>query len=208
MRASKAYIAGVGTTGVLVGSALLLLVVVSTLVAFQGWPGTGLEDDIESLVVDRPERQPVEGPVRVALNAASAAAAVAQAPAPRSAAAGGAGVAPPRGVVDARDASFVPPLPVDPNRGEGFREPDGEVDPGDPQPPDPGPPRERGGLLPDRPLTAQVNEVTTGLGNTTQSVTDGLGYTVGGLNPLLGNTVSDAGRALADLIRSLGQPRR
>src|ERR687893_1741403 len=87
MRASRAYIAGFGTTGVLVGSALLLLVVVSTLVAFQGWPGTGFADDIGSLVVDEPERLPVEGPVQVALNAAPAAAAVAQAPAPGTAAA-------------------------------------------------------------------------------------------------------------------------
>lgn len=107
MRASKAYIAGIGTTGVLVGSALLLLVVVSTLVAFQGWPG-GLDDDIESLVVDKPERLPVEGPVRVALNAASAAAAVAQAPAPGSAAAGGAGVAAARGGADGGSTPSCP----------------------------------------------------------------------------------------------------
>ncbi len=205
MRASKAYIAGIGTTGVLVGSALLLLVVVSTLVAFQGWPG-GLDDDIESLVVDKPERLPVEGPVRVALNAASAAAAVAQAPAPGSAAAGGAGVAAARGGADGGLDSFVPLPRVERDR-EGFRDPDGEVDRGGPSPPDPEP-REPGGLLPETPLSTQVTRLTDGLGDTTQSVTDGLGYTVGGLNPPLGHIVTDTGRVLSDLVRRLGAPRR
>jgi hypothetical protein len=37
--ASRAYIAGIGTTGVLIGFALLILAVVSALVAFRGWPG-------------------------------------------------------------------------------------------------------------------------------------------------------------------------
>jgi hypothetical protein len=36
---SRAYIAGIGTTGVLVGFALLILVVVGAIVAFRGWPG-------------------------------------------------------------------------------------------------------------------------------------------------------------------------
>jgi hypothetical protein len=37
--ASRAYIAGIGTTGVLIGFALLMLAVVSAIVAFRGWPG-------------------------------------------------------------------------------------------------------------------------------------------------------------------------
>ncbi|HEX2231992.1 MAG TPA: hypothetical protein VHG69_01360 [Thermoleophilaceae bacterium] len=38
MTASRAYIAGIGTTGVLIGFALLMLAVVSAIVAFRGWP--------------------------------------------------------------------------------------------------------------------------------------------------------------------------
>ena len=206
MRASRAYIAGFGTTGVLVGSALLLLVVVSTLVAFQGGPGNDFADDIGSLVVDEPERLPVEGPVQVALNASTAAAAVAQAPAPGSAAATRAPVAPRAGTAD-------PPVTVpttifagDPDRGRNFNNRGGDGGGGGPV--DTGPAPDPGGLLPENPLSPQVNRVTDGLGDTTQGLTDGLGYTVGRLNPQLGQTLTDTGRGLSDLIRSLGEPRR
>jgi hypothetical protein len=39
MSVSRAYIAGVGTTGVLIGFALLTLAVFSAIIAFRGWPG-------------------------------------------------------------------------------------------------------------------------------------------------------------------------
>lgn len=205
MRASRAYIAGFGTTGVLVGSALLLLVVVSTLVAFKGWPGEGFADGIGSLVVDEPERLPVEGPVQVALNASSAAAAVAQAPAPGSAAAAARASAAGGANTDAgRGLPFTPTTP-DPPDGGGFRT--GDRDDRVP-PPDPTIPPDRGGLLPETPLSPQVNRLTDGLGDTTQGLTDGLGYTVGRLSPQLGQTLTDTGQALSDLVRSLGEPRR
>jgi hypothetical protein len=41
VRATKAYIASLGTTGVLIASSLLLLAIVSALVAFRGWPELG-----------------------------------------------------------------------------------------------------------------------------------------------------------------------
>ena len=206
MRASRAYIAGFGTTGVLVGSALLLLVVVSTLVAFQGWPGSGFADDIGSLVVDEPERLPVEGPVQVALNASTAAAAVAQAPAPGSAAATRTPVAPRTGTADPPGTVPATTFSGDHDRNAGFNNRDaGDV--GLP-PVDPGPTPAPGGLLPEGPLSPQVNRLTDGLGDTTQGLTDGLGYTVGRLNPQLGQTLTDTGRGLSDLIRGLGEPRR
>lgn len=202
MRASRAYIAGLGTTGVLVASALLLLGVVSALVAFQGWPGSGFAENTSSLRVGQSERIEVDGPVQVASNAGPTAAAVAGSPAPGSAAAGSQGTAtlpladppsvrvvtPTGGGGEFRDLG--PPLPV--------RE-DPQVPPVDQTPE---------GLLPETPLSPQVNQLAGSLGNTTQSVTDGLGFTVGQLSPQLGGTVTDTGRVLAELLRSLGRTSR
>src|SRR3954454_5609857 len=89
MRATRAYIASVGTTGVLVASSALLLVVVSALVAFNAWPGGDPIGGIKGLVVDaRGPSAELTGPARVAADAAPAAAAVAAAPAPNAAAPG------------------------------------------------------------------------------------------------------------------------
>ena len=82
MRTSRAYLASLGTTGVLIASGILLLVVVSALVAFRGWPGADLVDDVESLFVDDDSALSVSGPEAVAADSALAAAAVAAAPAP------------------------------------------------------------------------------------------------------------------------------
>src|SRR4051812_4143026 len=81
VRATRAYIASLGTTGVLVASSALLLVVVSALMAFNAWPGGDPISGIKGLVVDN--REPslqLTGPARVAADAAPAAAAVAAAP--------------------------------------------------------------------------------------------------------------------------------
>jgi hypothetical protein len=53
MRASRAYIASFGTAGVLIASSVLLLLVVSTIVAFRGWPGDDIAKGIRGLVVDK-----------------------------------------------------------------------------------------------------------------------------------------------------------
>lgn len=207
MRASRAYIAGLGTTSVLVASALLLLAVVGTLVAFEGWPGTGFSQGSGSLKVDESERLAVDAPVQVALNAAPAAAAVAGSPAPGTAAAASTGLT--AGVADVRRAPVagIAPTVGDPDRGADFRDEGGSADgPSPPQPSADDPPP--GGLLPETPLSPQVNRLTNGLGDTTQGLTDGLGGTVGRLNPQLGRTVTDSGQVLAELLRALGQPRR
>jgi hypothetical protein len=51
MRATKAYIAGLGTTGILITCFLLLLTVGSALVAFDGWPGAAADDGLQRVVV-------------------------------------------------------------------------------------------------------------------------------------------------------------
>jgi hypothetical protein len=48
---SRAYIAGIGTTGVLIGFALLILAVVSAIVAFRGWPGDAVVDGDGSVTI-------------------------------------------------------------------------------------------------------------------------------------------------------------
>ena len=76
MPAVKGYITSLGTMGILVSGALVLLAVVGALIAFNGWPGVGGDQEIGSLVVD--------GPERIAREAAPAAGAVAESPAPRA----------------------------------------------------------------------------------------------------------------------------
>src|SRR3954471_14171962 len=81
MRATRAYIASLGTTGVLVASSALLLVVVSALVAFHAWPGGDPIAGLKGLVVNDDQSQlELTGPARAAADAAPAAAAVAAAP--------------------------------------------------------------------------------------------------------------------------------
>jgi hypothetical protein len=52
VKATKAYIAGVGTTGLLVASSLLVLTVMSALVAFRGFPGPDVQDPVQSILVE------------------------------------------------------------------------------------------------------------------------------------------------------------
>jgi hypothetical protein len=51
VKASRAYIASLGTTGVLIASFLLLLIVVSAIVAFRGAPGEASNDGLDRLDV-------------------------------------------------------------------------------------------------------------------------------------------------------------
>ena len=51
MKASRAYIASLGTSGVLIASFLLLLAVVSAIVAFRGYPGEASNDGLDRLDV-------------------------------------------------------------------------------------------------------------------------------------------------------------
>jgi len=51
MKATKAYIASAGTTGLLVASSMSLLVLVGAILAFNGWPNSGLAEDVERFFV-------------------------------------------------------------------------------------------------------------------------------------------------------------
>src|SRR5215216_5614487 len=51
MRATKAYIASLGTTGVLLAASILMLAVVSAVVAFDRWPGGNPAAPVKTLVL-------------------------------------------------------------------------------------------------------------------------------------------------------------
>jgi hypothetical protein len=86
MRTTRAFIAGLGTIGSLVAAAVCLLIVVGAVVAFNGWPGSGLGDRVDKLVVDDSSHTSVpvstSGPAAVAAGASTAAATLAPAPRP------------------------------------------------------------------------------------------------------------------------------
>jgi hypothetical protein len=187
MRATRAYIASLGTTGVLVASSALLLVVVSALVAFNAWPGGDPIAGLKGLVVNNDQQQlELTGPARAAADAAPAAAAVAAAPP--------AGTATP---APARGSLASPILPVGGTPGGG----------GVSQPrlttPAPG---GRGGPAPRpiAPAAPDVQEVTRGLGGTVEQVTGDTGKTVGQVSPDLGKGVSDTGKALSEIVQGIG----
>jgi hypothetical protein len=181
MRATRAYIASLGTTSLLVASSFLLLAVGSAIVAFNGWPGAGVADDIESVIVDDGPGSRVSGPAQVAIDAAPAAAAVAAAPAPTAPAGGALGAAPGGGGPVARA-----PLPAPDGGGGGGGGTTGPTGGGGG-----GPPGGGGGGL--------VDEVA----GRTRGTTDQVGRTVSPVSPELGKTVSDTGKALSDIVSGL-----
>lgn len=183
MRATRAYAASVGTTGVLILCSLLMLALVSGIVAFNGWPGGVIPDRIESVLVGDGETSlALEGPDQVAADAAPAAAAVATAALPGSGA--------PRG-----SESGVPDL-------EGLPAPVGEAPgTGDPTPPGPGtspPSVVAAPPLIDTPDASMpdVAPVVDGLLDTTAGL-------VGQLGVPIGDTVSDTGGAVTELVDEL-----
>ena len=184
MRATKAYIASLGTTGLLLAFSASLLVLVGTLFAFDAWPGDGIRDAVESVLVDDGDGDTarVAGPEQVAQDAAPAAVAVAGGP---GAAGGGAG----GGTGGFGDGGATTP-------GTGGFGGGGGGDTG-------------GGTIPDGgtsvPSTPSVDsgEQTNQVADSTQELTGNLGDTVGQVSPDLGDTVSETGESLSDIVRDL-----
>ena len=94
MRARAAFIRSLGTTGILVAAALLMLAIVSALVAFRAWPG-GTGESVAAVPVSRDAGSRVDlkqvrsvTPPRVAVRRLAAPLRDASAAAPRAAATG------------------------------------------------------------------------------------------------------------------------
>jgi hypothetical protein len=191
VRASRAYITSLGTTGVLIASSILMLAVVSTIVGFRGWPGDDIVNGLGSLRVgeDEPTLQ-ITGPAQIAADAAPAAAAVASTPPAGTAAAAAASAPTTTGV--------APTAPT--------TTPDGTVvqAPTHAAPQTPGTNQGTGTAIPQTPAAPGVAPVTGGVGGTTQNLTGNVGNTVGGVSPGLGKTVSDTGQAVSQLVEDLG----
>ena len=189
MRATKAYIASLGTTGLLLAFSASLLVLVGTLFAFDAWPGADIRDAVESVLVDDDEggTARVSGPEQVALDAAPAAVAVANGTGP-GAADGGGGAG---GGFGGGGGGTTPGA-----GGGGFG--GGGVGTGGGG----GALTDGGTSLPSAP-SVDSGQGTNQVADSTEQVTGGLGDSVGQVSPELGDTVSETGESLSDIVRDL-----
>lgn len=187
MRATRAYIASLGTTGLLLAFSASLLVLVGTLFAFDAWPGGEIRDAVESVLVDDDDDGlRLAGPEQVALDAAPAAVAVASAtgaPGTTGGDSGGFGG-------DGGGAQIPGGSP-----GGDFVDGGGGGGTG-------GGGTTTGGGGGSEPIVDSGGE-TNQLADTTEQATNNLGNTVGQVSPELGNTVSETGQALSDIVRDL-----
>jgi translation initiation factor IF-2 len=189
MRATKAYIASLGTTGVLLAASLLMLAVVSAVVAFDRWPGAGVTTRVPTLVL-------TDRPAAIRVGAHSLAPAVT--PAARRAATG---VAAPR-----RAATVAPTVGVRPLTGT--TRPAAPAAPAAPAPAAPALPK-----APPVPSPQDIPQLISNPGTTAsqvadagQSVTDAAGVSVGRVSPELGGAVAGAGQAVAQTVKQLPLP--
>jgi len=190
MKATKAYIASLGTTGVLLGASILMLAVVSAVVAFDRWPTGNVSTRVQTLVLsDKP------APIRVSASAAGSAgnAAVIRATtggagAPRALRNDGGGVAGQK-IAGGRPAPAAPAIPL---------------------PAVPVVPKQL------QPVTDQSQQIiytisnpstaTTQVADGAQSVTDAAGVSLGRVSPDVGNAVVGTGQAAAQAVRSVPLP--
>ena len=182
MRATRAYVASLGTTGVLVATSLVLLLVVSALVAFDGWSGHDVSDDVDEMSVAQAEPRVQVGPEQVAADAAPAAAAVSDAPAGAPA--------------DGDDAPAGDDAPDGDGGGVGGTAPDQNAGGGGTA--QPAVPAD----VPDS-VTVDPGQVQDGLSGTTREVTGNVGQTLDSVAPGSGTTVTETGEALSEIVESL-----
>jgi hypothetical protein len=215
LKASRAYIAGLGTSGVLIASFLLLLMVGSAIVAFQGAPGQASNDGLERLDVSASSRQAAlasraeraddglkaarhdhgghGGDARGAGDARRAHLGTRQADGAGNAggdsAAGGLTGGPAGGADPGGTASAGREGGGGGGRSTGAR--DGASRAGRPGP----------GAVPTAPA---LGEVTDALAGTVEQTTGGLGETVGRVAPQLEAPVVQAGEALGGVVEQTG----
>jgi len=202
VKATKAYLAGLGTTGILIGCFLVLLTVGSALVAFNGWPGVASGDGLERVVVKnqaerataRAERDATAkrghavGERRAARAADRSARGTRRGSIRRAEKSRTDGAEPATG-----DSSSAGPTPSQPASGSG------------------GAHKGTGGggthtQVPAAPdLGNTVEQASGGLGDTVEGTTGGLGDTVEGATGGLGETVSGTGEAAGQAVDDAGQ---
>jgi hypothetical protein len=180
MKASRAYIAGLGTTGVLLAFALLLLVVVSAIVAFRGWPAGDAAGGSDAVRIDDARDLIELPPVQLGTTAAAAAAA-------RGDSAGG----------TARPGAAKEAGP-DVGRVGGVSE-SGASAPAQPGAA-PVAPAAAGGAS----AAPDVTGVANGVAETTRDVTEGVAGALGGVDTQVEQSVSETGDAVSGLVQEGG----
>jgi len=187
MKATKAYIASLGTTGVLLGASLLMLAVVSAVVAFDRWPDGQVSSRVQTLVLS-------DKPAPIKITDRTAASAVA----PRAAA--------PLAIAGPRVTTGAPTVAG--KRFTGGRNPVVPVTTKPNTPATPSlpktPPIPSPDSLPD--LISNPGTTASQVADGAQSVTDTAGVSLGKISPDLGTTVAATGQAAAQTIRQLPLP--
>jgi hypothetical protein len=214
MAVRNAYISSLGTTGVLIVFALLMLAVVGAFVAFDRWPNQAVAEPVPmQLAPDAPSGSRPSlssSAVRSSAGAAAvttAAARIESAAALRQVAADAgrtsSGAASPRAAMvegDHRVVSQLPAPDTDPNPPAAPSAPATAPVAAGAVTADPS-----GGNAPHLPLPPSAVEPTEGGALT--DVTGGVGDSVGGLSPELGTTVRSTGSAADGTVRAVITPR-
>jgi hypothetical protein len=192
MKATKAYIASLGTTGVLLAASILMLAVVSAVVAFDRWPGASASAPIQTLVLND---QPAA--IRVGAGATGASLTAVGRGATRGAAGTGAG-----GAVHRTGAGGV----AGQRFSGGTRTPVGTTAPAAAALP--GVPKTPSVPNPDTILDPISNPSTAAsqVADGAQTAVDTAGVSVGKISPELGSTVTTVGDGAAQTIRDLPLP--
>ncbi len=214
MRATKAYIAGLGTTGILITCFLLLLTVGSALVAFEGWPGVASGDGLQRVVVKN-QAQRAASQSRQAGTARRGEPAVdrrGERAAERSERGVRRGSA--RRAEQSRTGGLSPatddrsssgPAAGQPGPGAGDAHTSAGGGAKRTQAPVPAPDVGNNVEQATGGLGETVQGATGGLGDTVQGATGGVGDAVGGVSPGLGETVSGTGDAAGQVVDGAGQ---
>ena len=181
MKAGKAYITSIGTTGLLVASSVLLLIVVGALIAFDGWPSSDEYGPPESVAIGEADTQRVVAKRRIA-RALAAAAERRRDGAATSGARGGIGRD--DGADTADDDRVISNLPA-PDSRPGTGNGDGKGDAGTPG---------DGGSVP------------AGGGPSPAPVIGQVGDTVSGVDPQAGSTIGQTGDTVSVTIGEVVVP--
>lgn len=193
MKATKAYIASLGTTGVLLAASILMLAVVSAVVAFNAWPGAGVPNRVQTLVL---AEKPAAIRVSTHSTAAPAVPSTHRAAAVSSAGARGP-VAPQR-------------IAVQPLSGGAGPHSNTPTPAAKPAPAPAGAPKPLQSVQQTTdPIIAAVSnpDDTAGqVANGAQGVTDAVGVGLGKINPDLGQLVTQVGETAAQAVRDLPLP--
>lgn len=210
-RATRGYLAGIGTSGSLLAGAVLMFILASALVAFRGWPHVAAQPSPGEVVVSpRPASAFASSAGRrLTLLAAPAPAGLATGAARRAAGRVGAGLPAARRGPGAGTrqsigtpastslASSAPAVPA----GGGSAAQSGCGSCGSGSPPSPAPALQQ--------VTSGLGNVVAGAGSTVgsavQQTTGAVGGAVGTVSPAVGSTVSGVGSGAAQTIQGATQ---